>query len=344
MMMRYLLILNVMSLLAGCAGTTGEQTFTNPLGQGQDPWLIQHGDTYYYCESVNDDQAISIRKTDTIANLGQRHIVWQSPESGWNCAEIWAPELHYVLGRWYIYYAGSDGNNANHRMGVLRAVTDDPQGAYEDMGSLYTGDHFDTKKDNRWAIDGTVLEHKGKLYFIWSGWKDHRDIQYLYIAPMENPWTVSGSRVQLCDNADYVWERVGDKPNERGLNEGGQILRGKDKIFIVYSCSSSWDPTYKLNYLWMDADADPMDPASWTKKDSPAFQQKGNVYGTGHASFTKSPDGKEDWIIYHTKVETKPNWDRVVMAQPFTWDAKGFPIFGEPVQRGQAIALPSGQK
>ncbi len=341
--MRHIIMISFVSLLTVCGCAAPVQTFTNPIGRGADPFMVRQGGWYYYCESV-DDLAISIRKTDKISDRGERKVVWTSPDEGWNKAEIWAPELHYVQGRWYIYYAGSDGNNVNHKMGVLRAVTDDPQGAYEDMGHLYTGDHFDTKKDNRWAIDATVLEHNDKLYCIWSGWKDHRDIQYLYIATMENPWTLSSSRVQLCDNADYVWERVGDNPNERGLNEGPQILRGNDKIFIVYSCSSSWDPTYKLNYLWMDADTDPMDPASWTKKDSPAFKGAGNVYGTGHACFTKSPDGKEDWIIFHTKVETAPNWNRVIMAQPFSWDKKGFPVFGDPVQKQQAIPVPSGQK
>ena len=341
--MRHIMMLSLLSLLAICGCTSQVQTFTNPIGQGADPFMVRKGHWYYYCESV-DDLAISVRKTGKISDRGQRKVVWTSPDEGWNKEEIWAPELHYVQGRWYIYYAGSDGNNVNHKMGVLRAVTDDPQGAYEDMGPMYTGDHFDTKKDNRWAIDGTVLEHKDKLYFVWSGWKDHRDVQYLYIAPMENPWTLSGSRVQLCDNDDYVWERVGDKPNERGLNEGPQILRGKDKIFIVYSCSSSWDPTYKLNYLWMDANADPMDPANWTKNDRPAFQGAGNVYGIGHACFVKSPDSKEDWIMFHTKVETKPNWNRVIMAQPFSWDKDGFPVFGEPVQKQQAIPVPSGQK
>lgn len=327
--------------LCGCASQT--QTFTNPIGRGADPFIVRQGKCYYDCESVND-LGISVRKTDKLTERGQRHVVWNAPKTGWNQAEIWAPELHYVQGRWYIYYAGSDGHNVNHKMGTLRAVTDDPQGPYEDMGPMYTGDHIDTKQDNRWAIDGTVLQHKGRLYFIWSGWKDDRDVQYLYIAPMKNPWTISGNRVQLCDNADYVWERVGDNPNERGLNEGPQILPGRDKIFIVYSCSSSWDPTYKLNYLWMDADADPMNPASWTKKDSPAFQGCGNVYGTGHACFTQSPNGREDWIVFHTKVETKPNWNRVIMTQPFTWGAEGFPAFGKPAQKEQPIRVPAGQK
>ena len=70
----------------------------------------------------------------------------------------------------------------------------------------FLGKVYDSTTD-RWAIDGTVLEaDNGALYFIWSGWPGSVDgLQNLYIAPMSNPWTISGPRV-LLSTPQLSWE------------------------------------------------------------------------------------------------------------------------------------------
>jgi GH43 family beta-xylosidase len=317
--------------------------FTNPIAEGADPWMTKVGEHYYFCQSAGD-RGIIIWKSDCPTDKGIMRVVWTAPGTGWNRAQIWAPELHYLDGRWYIYYAGSDGRNETHRMGVLRATTDDPQGAYEDLGMLYTGDEIETGANNRWAIDGTPLLHRGKLYFIWSGWQDHRDIQWNYIAEMKDPWTIATNRVRLAPNDTYLWERVDESPEGRGLHEGAQILKSDSTIFVIYSCSGSWQTSYKQNWLSMRKGDDPMDPASWHKHPTPVFAGEGRVLGVGHPSFVPSPDGSEEWILYHTKISPEPGWQRVVMAQPFTRDADGAPVFGRPVQPGELLSYPSGRK
>ena len=317
--------------------------FTNPIAEGADPWMTRLGENYYFCQTAGDAGLI-VWKSNCITDKGIMRVVWMAPETGWNRAEIWAPELHYIHGRWYIYYAGSNGRNETHRMGVLRAKTDDPQGEYEDMGFLYTGDSIETGENNRWAIDGTPLEHRGKLYLIWSGWEDHRDIQWNYIAEMKNPWTISSNRVRLAPNDTYLWERVDESPNGRGLHEAAQILKSDDKIFVVYSCSGSWQASYKQNWLWMSKDDDPMNPASWHKSPTPVFEGTDRVLGIGHPSFVTSPDEKEEWVVYHTKVSRQHGWQRVVMTQPFSRTQDGTPVFGDPIQPGELIPYPSGRK
>ena len=337
--------------VAGEAESTGSRAapdhvapeFVNPVYEGADPWIARHDGHYYLCRS-EQDEGVSVWKSDSLTDPGAKRVVWNAPRRGWNSRQIWAPELHRLRGRWYIYYAASDGRNENHRMGVLEATTDDPQGPYVDKGMLYTGDDAAGRTNNRWAIDATPLEIGDQLYLVWSGWPDTEDVQYLYIAPMENPWTISGNRVRLCDNATYDWERVGGTPAGRGLNEGPQILRTADRVCIVYSCSGSWEPTYKLGLLHMAADADPLDPASWTKADRPVFQGTDRVFGVGHACFVKSPDGSEEWIVYHSKTSPKHGWERVVNMQPFRRTTDGFPDFGEPVPPGRPLRAPSGER
>ncbi|HVV01463.1 MAG TPA: family 43 glycosylhydrolase, partial [Verrucomicrobiae bacterium] len=128
-----------------------------------DPWMIFHGGFYYYSESRQKRQ-IYIRRSRTIAGIGEDPgvCVWTAPEQGGNCDNVWAPELHLIDGRWFIYYAADDGHNHNHRMWVLECHGSDPRDKYRCQGPLQT---------QGWAIDGTIMTiNDGRKYFVWSGW------------------------------------------------------------------------------------------------------------------------------------------------------------------------------
>ena len=277
-------------------------------------------------------------------------VIWRKHTSGVMGAHIWAPEIHFIDGKWYIYYAagrpGPDGPDAaftDQRAFVLESVTDDPQGAYVDKGMLYTGDTIATGGTPFWAIDMTVARIGGELYAVWSGWEalapTHRTAQHTYIARMSNPWTIATNRVKISSPTES-WEIEGDLP----IQEGQEFLVHGDDVFIVYSAAQSYLPTYKLALLRLTQGADPLLAASWTKS-GPVFTGRPElgVYGVGHASFTKSPDGAEDWIVYHAKSASAPGWDdRRIRMQKFGWNANGTPNFGAPVPGGQ-LAVPSGQ-
>lgn len=320
--------------------STAPGTFANPVAAGADPWVVYHEGWYYWCLSL-EMRGVAIYRSPTLTALGELVSVWHAPASGPHRAEIWAPELHRLDGRWYVYVAASDGNNANHRMIVLEVDGAHPTGEMQFKAELYTGDDIRGRTNNRWAIDGTVLTRGRRRYLLWSGWADERDEQWLYIAEMLNPWTVSSNRVRLCANDDFVWERVGESLSGRGLNEGPQVLERQGRVFVVYSASGSWETSYKLGMLELRPGGEPMKPRDWSKFSEPVFAATENVWGVGHCSFTQSPDGTEDWIAFHAKVERAHNWNRVIHVQPFSWDANGRPVFGRPVAAGEPLALPS---
>jgi GH43 family beta-xylosidase len=334
-------------LLLGCAPAVTRApavacTFTNPVMPGADPWIVRRGDTYYLIQSAG--RAITVYRSTDLTKPAQNGVrIWTAPDTGWNRSNVWAPELHFVDGRWYVYYAAGRAGPpfTSQRAGVLESAGDDPQGPYVDRGMLYTGDSVATRAHPYWAIDLTVGRVNGQLYAFWSGWTGDaptdKTPQHLYAARMTNPYTIATNRVRLS-SPDAPWERG----TELDLQEGPELLQHAGRTFLVYSTRESWLRAYRLGMLTLrDATADPLDPASWTKS-GPVFAGTDSVFGVGHASFTTSPDGRESWIAYHAKVATTPGWNRVVRLQRFGWKADGAPDFGVPVPNGVALAQPSG--
>jgi len=318
--------------------------FTNPIAVGQDPCVVRDGNRFLWCQS--DNFKISMHVSDSLSQLGEKHIIWTPPPGTMYSQEIWAPELIQIRGRWYIYFAASNGQNEHHRTYVLSAKTSDPLGEYEFHGPLYTGDEFETKANNFWAIDMTVLEQGDKLFALFSAWTTiDSDVQNLYIAPMKSPTETSGNRVLISKSDDYLWERVEEKLDTRGLNEGPQILQHEGRTFVVYSCSASWLPSYKLGLLECVGD-NPLNPTSWKKFSEPVFKSTESTYGVGHGSFIQLPassqaDGKVRWWhAYHAKNSREGGWDRSLFVQPMSWNPDGTPNFGRPAKRGAVLTFP----
>jgi GH43 family beta-xylosidase len=270
---------------------------------------------YYYCESTT--HGIFVRATRHLLELGsaESRRVWAPPASGPASKNLWAPELHHIEGRFYIYFAADDGVNARHRMWVLAAKTDDPAGAYELAGSLET---------HGWAIDGTVLSDVfGNHVFVWSGWPGKRNgRQNLYMARMKNPLELAGSRVLLAQ-PDQPWECRG-----MPICEGPQVLRRAGRTFIIYSASGSWTQDYCLGLL-EHCGGDFLDPSSWRKVGA-VFSKNSHACGVGHCTFVNTNAG-DDWLVYHAKTSRRRGWsDREVRAQTFSWNSDGTPFFGSP--------------
>jgi len=292
-----------------------------------DPWIVKDGDRYLWCFTEND-RGIALYETDSPQKQGAKHLIWKAPDSGPLSQEVWAPELHRFDDRWYIYFAASDGNNATHLTYILKSQTADPLGKYDLLGPVDTLGRGGNDGDGTWAIDMTILEHKDKMYAMWSGWKTKEDIQYLYIAPMSDPARISGPRVMVCRNDDYLWERIEEREGTRGLNEAPQVLKYGDRTFVIYSCAASWLQTYKLGLLELIGD-DPLNPAHWKKHPEPVFRGEnspsGRKFGVGHACFLL--DEPEPLVIYHSKQSRRPGWERDIYIQKFRFDENGFPVF-----------------
>ena len=260
--------------------------------------------------------------------------VWKDDDPSRN-RDIWAPEFHRLRDergmRWYLYFTASDGTEPGHRMYVAESERDDIRGPYRFKAKLRTD-----PKDAFYAIDMTVLRTRRGLYAIWCG-RPSEAGQGLYISRMANPWTLTGERTYL-DVAGFGC---------RYVREGPETLQRKGKVYLVYSVCGADTPDYKLGLTVADEGAKLTDASVWRQRPEPVFARNdvAGVYGPGHNFFFKSPDGKEDWIVYHAKPGTATGYgDRSTRAQRFTWGRNGDPVFDAPVAAGVPLAVPSGEK
>lgn len=311
-------------------------TFRNPIiEKAGDPWVLWHEGFYYFMCTKGD--RLEITKSATLAGIanGQCEVIWKPEAGGRYSYNLWAPELHRLDNKWYIYYTANDGGGDDtRRICVLENESEDPlSGEWSWKGAInaaYPG------------LDGTVLTYGGQRYFLYAGYGHFPDYgSAIYIVRMTNPWTVQGDNV-LLTAPTLEWEKQGGM----AINEGPVFLQRNGFVFLVYSASTTWSEDYALGVLTMKEGEDPMKAESWSKSPVPVFRKsiENGVYATGHNSFMVSPDGTEDWIVYHAL--TAPGEDtlyRSTRAQRFGWRSDGSPDFGVPVALGLEVEVPAGE-
>lgn len=313
--------------------------YINPLIiQRADPFIYKHTDDYYYfTASVPAYNLIEIRRSKTLNGLAHAtpRTVWHKHDSGPMSRLIWAPELHYIDGKWFIYFAAAattafDENGMfQHRMYCIECDDDNPivsEDNWIERGQVKTSiDSF--------SLDATCFEAQSKLYYVWAQ-KDPaiKGNSNLYIAEMENPWTLKTDPV-LLSKPEFEWETRGF-----WVNEGPAVIHHGGKYFITYSASAT-DENYCVGLLSAADDADLLAASNWTKAEQPVFQSDiaNRQFGPGHNSFTVAEDNQTDILVYHcrdyTDIKGDPLYDpnRHTKIQAFTWNEDGTPNFGKPV-------------
>ena len=73
-----------------------------------------HSDGYYYMvATVPEYDRIELRRARTIGGLAEAkaQAVWRKHDKGIMGAHIWAPEIHFIEGKWYIYFTAGEAEN-----------------------------------------------------------------------------------------------------------------------------------------------------------------------------------------------------------------------------------------
>ena len=310
---------------------TWAQVPPNPLIlQRADPHILRHSDGYYYfMGTVPEYDRLELRRAQTIDGLAtaEAKTIWRKHPTGEMGAHIWAPEIHFIDGKWYIYFAAGRAEKIwDIRIYVLENSAANPlDGEWTERGQLKTD-------WESFALDSTTFEHRGIRYLVWAQY-DPKAAKgsNLYIAKMDSPTSIIGPQV-LLTKPEFDWEKV-----RYPVNEGPAILHRNGRFFLVYSAAGT-GAEYCLGLLTADENADLLDPKSWAKSPSPVFvtSEANRIFGPGHNSFTTSPDGKTDLLVYHARNfrdivgDPLKDTNRHARVQPFTWRADGTPDFGTP--------------
>ncbi|WP_409468041.1 family 43 glycosylhydrolase [Streptomyces sp. HC307] len=315
--------------------TSPAVTFTNPIAeQRADPHIYKHTDGYYYfTATVPAYDRIVMRRATTLQGLSTaaETTIWTKRASGEMGAHIWAPEIHFIDGKWYVYFAAGASNDIwKIRPYVLETSAANPlTGTWTEKGRIALP--LDT-----FSLDATTFVHNGTRYLSWA----QNDPAVgsgtnIYLARMSNPWTITGTPVRIS-TPTHAWETVGHR-----VNEGPAVIQRNGKVFMTFSASAT-DSNYCLGLLTASASADLMNPASWAKNGQPVFKSNDATgqYGPGHNSFTVSEDGRSDILVYHDRnyrdISGDPLNDpnRRTRYQKLYWNADGTPNFGIPVADG----------
>ena len=333
--MRRLITRSLIAAALGCSlAQAAAPVFNNPLVQQRaDPHAVLHTDGYYYyTATVPEYDRIEVRRTRKLNELASADtkVIWKKHAKGPMSWHIWAPEIHHIDGKWYIYFtAGRAEAHWEIRLYVLENSSSNPlEGEWVEKGQLKT--EWET-----FSLDATTFAHKGQRYLMWTQRRPEPELKAtnIYIAKMDTPLSITGKPV-LLTTPEYDWEKV-----KFLVNEAPAVLIRNGKVFMTYSASAT-DASYSMGMLTASAHADLLEPASWTKSKRPVFKssEKNRQWGPGHNAFTTTPDGKTDILLYHArnyrdiKGDSLHDPNRHTRAQVIKWRKNGTPDFGEPVK------------
>lgn len=299
--------------------------------QRADPFVTRLGDYYYFTASVPEYDRIVLRRSRTLTGLAdaEEKTLWTCHASGPMSKHIWAPELHYLFGEYFIYFAGGEIDDIwKIRPYVLRCTGQDPYtDPWVEAGPMQYADD-DEFSFRAFSLDATTFEDAGKRYFVWAEKVGvGKQISNLYIAEMESGVKLKTVQV-LLTTPDYDWERVGF-----WVNEGPGVIRRGDKLYLTYSASET-GIYYCVGMLSAVSGTDLLDPLNWKKERYPVLgtDDELGLYGPGHNSFTVDEDG-QDIMVYHARTETEIvgdplyNPNRHAFLMRVKWDAHDRPLF-----------------
>ncbi|SNR70133.1 glycoside hydrolase family 43 protein [Lutibacter flavus] len=312
-----------------------EKTATNKpiVEQRADPFIYKHTDGYYYFTgSVPSYDVIELRRAKSINELQEAETfnVWHKHKTGPMSQHIWAPEIHYLDGKWYVYFAASEVDDIwKLRPYVIECKGQDPlKDEWIELGQMQPADG-DNKTFIDFSLDGTVFENNGKRYFCWA---EKTGGQFaasnLYLAEMESPIKLKTAQFMLT-TPDYDWERI-----DFWVNEGPAVIKNKGKIYITFSASAT-GACYCMGMMEADSVSDLLNRNSWKKSRYPVLETdyEKRIFGPGHNSFTVAEDGETPLSIYHARdydeIVGDPLYDpnRHARVMEVKFDDIGKPIF-----------------
>lgn len=285
-------------------GTLCPDAYPDPfIMERADPYIIKHENKYYFTASYpafgsveKGYDRIILRESDTLLGLAEAEekVIWHAHSEGVMARHIWAPEIHFIDGKWYCFFAAGEKEAIwNIRPFMLVCDGDPMRDEWKELGKMQASDG-DTISFNSFSLDMTYFEQNGRHYVIWAEIIGDSSLFMAEIDPREPNKLIS--KPILLTKPEYDWEKVVFR-----VNEGASVLKYGDKIFVFFSASGTGSE-YCVGVIFADKNSDLMDISNWTKVSFSVLQTSDleDQSGPGHNSFTTDDNGNVV-IVYHSR-------------------------------------------
>ncbi len=304
-------------------------TYVNPVYDKYlgDPFVLRHQGHYYaYGTAPASPQGWRfpiLHSTDLVH--------WEA--KGWALQPLaggvhfWAPEIAYQNGTFYLYYSADGIEGKDHQ---LRAATSlSPLGPFEDIGRVLI-------PDQPFTIDPHPFQDRDEQWYLYYSRDfltlddDNRIGTGIVVDRLVDMVTLAGDpQVVVRPHADWQLFQA-QRPIYGGIYnwytiEGAAVRLHNDQYYCFYS-GGAWErENYGVSYV---VAAHPLGPFHRPPNLSlPLLRSSpGNVIGPGHNSFTLSPNGQQEYIVYHAWNQEMTA--RLMCLDRFEWDADRPVILG----------------
>jgi len=299
------------------------EVLSSPIGdkESPDPYITYDEKYGRYYLLFTRGKEVRIFASDTLSDIrnDEKGVkVYGVEQNNGITGSIWAPEMHKIDDRWYIYTSGArtaDGRE-DRTLFILKSRTDDPLEGFDFAGFPDPQMH---------AIDPTVIDRGEKGLYMCYAREDRGN--RIWIRRMATPLTFEGEGTLICE-AELDFEKIPPYVGEHTIVEGPFFVESPDKerLFVIYSANGCWSDDYALGVLELTGE-DPLDARSWEKDEEILLKKYEGVYGPGHASFFRGKGGEELYIAYHGMLESnvKVSWaPRFLFVKRVYFDKTGF--------------------
>lgn len=293
----YILILLGICPMGTALNDDPKTTYHNPVFEPvlADPTVFQDPKSkLFYAYGTEDDWAdqegwrwVPILESENLIDwkyVGQAFMVkpsWKE-EGG-----IWAPDINYVDGRYFLYYSYSTWGDKNPGVGL--AIADSPKGPFVDQGKL-----FDSKQINvPNSIDPFYYEEQGTRYLFWGSFSRQA--------------TQGTYAVELTADGKEIKNPNGKTKIAAGDFEAVMIHKHKDYYYFFGSKGSCCDGENSTYHVMVARSKNLLGP--YLDKDGKSILERGNgtlvikgddrYAGPGHTSGIITDAKGKNWILYH---------------------------------------------
>jgi GH43 family beta-xylosidase len=309
-----------------------ERTYTNPVYDGYlgDPFVLKHNGEYYAYGTVPADRAVPVLHSRDLVNwrrLGDALTLRDT-----NFEALWAPEVAYAGGTFYMYYSAGGAEGEGHRLRVATAAR--PEGPFEDSGVVLTPDepfsidpHPFRDEDGQWHLYycRDFLDPDSR---VGTGIVADRLLDMTRLAGERRTVVRPHADWQLYERQRRWYGRVWDWYTV----EGPFVRKHGGRYYCFYSGGAWKEPNYGVSYVVAEHPLGPFVPAARTDEPALLSTRPERAVGPGHASVVRAPDNLHDYIVYHA-------WDpghtsRLMRIDPLEWD-RGRPSTPAPTAGSQ---------